>query len=178
MKLRFLIPLGAFLGLAVFLAVGLSLDPSKVPSPLVGKPVPQFSLPTLNDPQRSLGPEELKGQVYLLNVWASWCVACRHEHPLLVSLARQNAIPIYGLNYKDERPAALQWLRQLGNPYKASAFDADGRVGIDWGVYGVPETFLVDAEGVIRYKHTGPLTAEAWETELLPRIRQLREEKG
>ena len=177
--MRLLIPFGIFIVLIGFLGIGLGLNPRDVPSPLINKPAPDFELPMLAEPGESLGLEDFKADgVVLFNVWASWCVACRHEHPLLVSLARQNAIPIYGLNYKDERPAALQWLRQLGNPYKASAFDADGRVGIDRGVYGVPETFLVDAEGVIRYKHTGPLTAEAWETELLPRIRQLREEKG
>lgn len=177
--MRLLIPFGIFIVLIGFLGIGLGLNPRDVPSPLINKPAPAFELPRVGDADESLGLKDLKADgVVLFNVWASWCVACRHEHPLLVSLARQNAIPIYGLNYKDERPAARQWLRQLGNPYKASAFDEDGRVGIDWGVYGVPETFLVDAQGVIRYKHTGPLTAEAWETEVLPRIRRLQEEKG
>ncbi|MDZ7754289.1 MAG: DsbE family thiol:disulfide interchange protein [Gammaproteobacteria bacterium] len=177
--MRLLIPFGIFIVLIVFLGIGLGLNPREVPSPLINKAAPAFELPTLADAERSIGLEDLKADgVVLFNVWASWCVACRHEHPLLVSLARQNVIPIYGLNYKDERPAALQWLRQLGNPYKASVYDEDGRVGIDWGVYGVPETFVVDGDGIIRHKHTGPLTVEAWETEVLPRIRRLQEGEG
>ena len=176
MKLRFLIPLGLFLGLAVFLALGLGLDPSKVPSPLVGKPVPQFSLPTLDDPGRSLGPEQLKGQVYLLNVWASWCVACRDEHPLLVRLAADDVVPIYGLNYKDESPDARRWLANLGDPYTASLVDYKGRAGLDLGVYGVPETFVVDAKGVIRHKFIGPVTEKQVDETLLPLLQKLRAE--
>lgn len=176
MKLRFLIPLGLFLGLAVFLALGLSLDPSKVPSPLVGKPVPQFSLPTLDDPQRSLGPEDLKGQAYLLNVWASWCVACRDEHPLLVRLAADDVVPIYGLNYKDESPDARRWLANLGDPYTESLVDYKGRAGLDLGVYGVPETFVVDAEGVIRHKFIGPVTKKQVDETLMPLLAKLRAE--
>lgn len=176
---KFLVPLGIFLVLAAFLGIGLGLNPREVPSPLINKPAPAFEAPTVADAGRQLTLADMtRDGPVLFNVWASWCVSCRHEHPLLVELARQGVIPIYGLNYKDERGAAKDWLRKLGNPYTASAYDEDGRVGIDWGVYGVPETFLVDARGVIRYKHTGPLTVESWQNELLPRVRQLQEEKG
>lgn len=174
--MRFLIPLFVFLGLVVFLGIGLTLDPREVPSPFIGKPAPTFSLPQVGDPARTLGSQDFKGQVSLLNVWASWCVSCRQEHPLLVSLAKRNIVPVYGLDYKDERDAALGWLSKLGNPYVASAFDEDGRVAIDFGVYGVPETFLIDKQGIIRYKLTGPLTEEVLEKTLLPLIRNLQQE--
>ncbi|HHO69558.1 MAG TPA: DsbE family thiol:disulfide interchange protein, partial [Gammaproteobacteria bacterium] len=141
--LRYLTPLLLFLALAGLLYKGLSLDPHRVPSPLIGKPAPAFSLPRLQQPDAVLSSDDLKGKVSLLNVWATWCVACRAEHPLLVQLARQG-VPIYGLNYKDKRPDAQRWLQRYGNPYLANAFDADGRVGIDWGVYGTPETFVID----------------------------------
>jgi len=177
--MRFLVPFGIFLVLVAFLGIGLGLNPREVPSPLIDKPAPAFQVPTVADPGQRISLQDLKGEgVALFNVWASWCVSCRQEHPFLVALSRQNVVPIYGLNYKDERGAALQWLSGLGNPYKASAFDADGRVGLDWGVYGVPETFLVDGNGIIRYKHTGPLTPEAWENEVLPRVRRLQAGKG
>jgi cytochrome c biogenesis protein CcmG/thiol:disulfide interchange protein DsbE len=172
--MRFLIPLAVFLVMVVFLAIGLTLDPREVPSPFIGKPAPAFVLPQVADAGKTLSPADLKGQVYLLNVWASWCVSCREEHPVLLNIAKQNVVPIYGLNYKDERPDAVGWLNRFGNPYAASAFDADGRVGIDWGVYGVPETFVVDKSGIIRHKQTGPITPAIWEKTLVPLIRQLQ----
>ncbi|MGZ8219296.1 DsbE family thiol:disulfide interchange protein [Methylomagnum sp.] len=172
--MRFLIPLAVFLVMVIFLGIGLTLDPREVPSPFIGKPAPAFTLPQVADASKTIAPADLKGQVYLLNVWASWCVSCREEHPVLVELAKTKAVPIYGLNYKDEREDALGWLQRFGNPYTASAFDADGRVGINWGVYGVPETFVVDKQGIIRHKQTGPITPEVLETKLLPLIRQLQ----
>ncbi len=176
--LRYLLPLGIFLVLVAFLAVGLKLNPREVPSPLINKSAPAFELPTVRDPDRSIGLYDLKREVSLFNVWASWCVSCRHEHPLLVELSRRGIVPIYGLNYKDNRADALRWLDNLGNPYRASAFDADGRVGIDWGVYGVPETFVVDRNGIIRHKHTGPISTEDWKNTLLPIIRDLQADRG
>lgn len=174
--MRFLIPLGVFAVMVLFLGIGLTLNPREVPSPLIGKPAPAFQLSRVADAGQTLSPEDFKGQVALVNVWASWCVSCRQEHPVLLQLARQNVVPIYGLNYKDQREAAQGWLNQHGNPYIASAFDADGRVGINWGVYGVPETFVIDKAGLIRHKHTGPVTPESLEQELLPLIRQLQGE--
>ncbi len=160
--------------LAIMLGVGLKLNPREVPSPFIGKPAPAFSLPQLHQPARSLSPADLVGQVWVLNVWASWCVACRVEHPLLVELSRQKQVPIYGLNYKDDPRNALEWLQKFGDPYTASALDANGRVGIDYGVYGVPETFVIDKAGVVRFKHIGPVTNEVWLRDLQPLIRQLQ----
>ena len=174
--MRFLIPLGVFAVMVLFLGIGLTLNPREVPSPLIGKPAPTFQLSRVADAGQTLSPDDFKGQVALVNVWASWCVSCRQEHPVLLQLARQNVVPIYGLNYKDQREAAQGWLNQYGNPYVASAFDADGRVGINWGVYGVPETFVIDKAGLIRHKHTGPVTPESLEQELLPLFRQLQGE--
>ena len=171
---RYLIPLGLFLFLLFLLLYGLQTDPRRVPSPLIGKPVPDFSLPRLKDETATLSAEDLRGQISLLNIWASWCVSCRHEHPLLVDLARRREVVIYGLNYKDDRTAALQWLNELGDPYQMSAFDQAGGVGIDFGVYGVPETYLIDSQGVIRYKHIGPLTQKDLRQVILPMIEQLR----
>jgi len=168
------VALGIFLILLGFLAIGLTLNPREVPSPFIGKPAPTFTLPTVADPSRSIGTEQMRERVALVNVWASWCVSCRAEHPLLVDLARRGVVPIYGLNYKDTRADAQRWLASLGNPYTASAFDEDGRVGIEWGVYGVPETFVVDGQGIIRYKHTGPITAAVWEEILWPLIQKLQ----
>lgn len=168
---KFWIPIGVFIALGLLLAYGLKLDPHRIPSPLVDKPLPAFSLPTLDAPQRNFSNKELQGQAVLINVWASWCVACREEHELLMSLAKQN-VPLIGLNYKDTGEDARQVLRQMGNPYRTVLVDADGRTGIDWGVYGVPETFLVDKNGVIRYKYIGPITPEGWAKELAPRLRQ------
>jgi len=170
---RFLWPLVLFIVLVGFLAVGLRLNPREVPSPLIGKPAPAFTLPQLHAPEQSFSPEQMKGRVWLLNVWASWCVSCRQEHPLLVELARQNIAPIVGLDYKDGRDDALAWLRQHGDPYDLSAMDADGRVGIDYGVYGVPETYLIDKQGIIRLKHIGPLTPEVMQQKVLPLLREL-----
>jgi len=170
---RYLIPLIVFVVLVGFLAVGLNLKPREVPSPLIDKPAPAFSLARLDAPEQKLGLDDLKGQVWLLNVWASWCVACRQEHPLLVDLARQNVVPIYGLNYKDKRDDALAWLGRYGNPYIASLSDTEGLVGIDYGVYGVPETFVIDKAGTIRLKHIGPVTPEALRDTILPLVRKL-----
>ncbi len=171
--LKYLLPLGIFLGLVAFLVAGLSLNPKEVPSPLIGKPAPAFRLPLLENESVSLGREDMLGKVWMINVWASWCVACREEHPLLVEFSRKKLLPIYGLNYKDERKAGLKWLANFGNPYEASLFDNDGKVGIDWGVYGVPETFIVDRQGLIRFKHIGPLTPEVIEQQIEPLVRQL-----
>ena len=171
---KFLIPLGIFGVLAIFLGRGLSLDPKEIPSPLIDKPAPVFSLSQLDKPSEMIGTEQLRGQVWILNVWASWCVACRDEHPVLVEFSKTNAVPIYGLNYKDKREPAMNWLQQLGNPYTASIFDENGRVGIDFGVYGVPETFVIDKQGVIRYKKTGPVTQETIQTKILPLVKKLQ----
>jgi cytochrome c biogenesis protein CcmG/thiol:disulfide interchange protein DsbE len=176
--MRFLIPLAVFAVMVIFLAIGLTLNPREVPSPLIGKPAPAFTLPQVAATGKTLSPADFKGQVALVNVWASWCVSCRQEHPVLLQLATQGVVPIYGLNYKDQREAALGWLGQHGDPYVASAFDADGRVGIDWGVYGVPETFVIDQAGIIRHKHTGPVTPEALEREILPLVRRLQGESS
>ena len=165
---RFLLPLAIFILLVGFLAVGLKLDPREVPSPLVGKPAPAFDLPVLHQPEKRFTPGDMRGKVWLLNVWASWCVSCREEHPMLVALAKRGVMPILGLNYKDKGDDANAWLKQFGNPYQLSAVDADGRIGIDYGVYGVPETYLIDAQGVIRYKQIGPVTAEILEQKILP----------
>ena len=171
---RFLLPLGAFIVLVGFLAVGLGLNPREVPSPLIGKPAPAFALPQLQAANKQISTDDMRGQVWLLNVWASWCVSCREEHPVLVNLAKQNKLTIIGLNYKDERGAALTWLAQHGgDPYPVSAVDADGRVGNNYGVYGVPETFLIDKAGVIRHKHIGPVTPQALEKTILPLAQQL-----
>lgn len=170
---RYLIPLGIFIVLVGFLAVGLGLNPREVPSPLIDKPAPAFKVPQLHEAEKSIARDDLKGKVWLLNVWASWCVSCRQEHPVLVDLAKSNTVPIYGLNYKDQRDAGLKWLTEHGNPYVLSAFDQDGRVGIDYGVYGVPETFLIDKNGVIRYKHIGPVTADAVQNIILPKVKEL-----
>jgi len=170
---KFAIPLVIFVALGVLLWMGLSLDPRKIPSPLVGKPLPAFSLAALHEPSKTITPDSLRGRVYLLNVWASWCVACRQEHPVLNELARRKAVPIVGLNYKDQRNDAITWLQNLGNPYELSIVDLDGRIGIELGVYGVPETFVIDKEGIIRYKHIGPISEEAWHSKLEPLIKQL-----
>ncbi len=171
---RFLVPLGIFIVLVVFLAVGLTRDPREVPSPLIDKAAPPFTLVQLHEPARQLSVADLKGQVWLLNVWASWCVSCRQEHPLMVELSKAGVVPIYGLNYKDKRDAALRWLEQFGDPYTVSVMDADGKVGIDYGVYGVPETYVIDKEGIIRYKQIGPVTAEVLKQTIIPLVRKLQ----
>jgi cytochrome c biogenesis protein CcmG/thiol:disulfide interchange protein DsbE len=170
---KFGVPLAIFVALAAFLAVGLTRDPREVPSPLIDKPAPAFSVARLHEPAQQFSPEDMKGKVWLLNVWASWCVSCRVEHPLLVDMSKKNEVPIVGLDYKDEREKGLEWLNRMGNPYALSAFDVDGKVGIDYGVYGVPETFVIDKQGVIRYKQIGPITPEALEKKILPLIRKL-----
>ena len=171
---RVLLPLAIFLLLVGFLAAGLKLDPREVPSPLVGRTAPAFELPVLQQPEKRFTPQDMRGQVWLLNVWASWCESCRDEHPLLVALARQRELPILGLNYKDKGDQAAAWLKRYGNPYQLSVVDADGRIGIDYGVYGVPETYLIDAEGVIRYKQIGPVSAAIIEQKILPLARALK----
>ena len=173
-KLRLLLPLAVFIVLMVFLYVGLFRDPREVPSPLVGQPAPTFTLAQLHAPDKQLSTADMKGQVWLLNVWASWCVSCRVEHPLLVELSKANIVPVIGLNYKDRNELGKQWLEQNGDPYRLSVVDADGRVGIDFGVYGVPETFVIDKSGMIRYKQIGPITTEALEKTILPLVRQLQ----
>lgn len=173
---RYLIPLGIFIALTVLLYVGLGLNPREVPSPLVGKPAPAFELASVADPGRTLTSAELRGQVYLLNVWASWCVSCRQEHPLLMRLARSGTVPIYGLNYKDQLGDAQRWLAQFGDPYAESLFDSDGRVGMDYGVYGTPETFVIDKQGMIRHKKIGPVTESDLNDTILPLVKKLQAE--
>ena len=176
MKARFLVPLALFGVLVGFLAVGLTRDPHEIPSPLVMKPAPAFKVAQLLRPDLPFSAADMKGQVWMLNVWASWCVACRVEHPLLVELGRSRAVPLIGLDYKDERAVAVKFLGRNGDPYDLSAFDGDGRVGIDYGVYGVPETFIIDKHGVIRHKQIGPITAEALEKTIMPLINELKKQ--
>jgi cytochrome c biogenesis protein CcmG/thiol:disulfide interchange protein DsbE len=175
---RYLIPVSVFAALVVFFALSLDKDPRRVPSPLIGKPVPQFSVPTLKDPARTLSQADLHGKVSLFNVWASWCVDCRAEHPFLMEVVRKAGVPLYGLNYKDTRRKALGWLNDLGDPYTEVGFDQKGTVAINWGVYGVPETYVIDKHGIIRDKVIGPLTVHSWEHQVLPLIRKLQKEKG
>ena len=184
---------GAFAALVALLAVGLNLNPRDVPSPLVGKPAPAFTLAQLAEPDKTLSPKDMQGKVWLLNVWASWCVSCRQEHPILVEFSKKVDVPLIGLNYKEVRgdggfdmskmPAeeekklawerANQWLSQHGNPYRLTVMDLDGRVGIDYGVYGVPETYVIDKAGVIRMKHTGPITPEILAKKIMPLLAEL-----
>ncbi len=174
MKPAAALPLAGFAALALLLGLGLRLNPREVPSPFIGKPAPAFALPQLGTPSKTLAAADLKGRVWVLNVWASWCAPCRDEHPLLVALAREGRVPIVGLDYKDDPRNADEWLRRLGNPYEAVAVDADGRAAIDWGVYGVPESFVVDREGVVRLKHVGPLTREVWQRDFEPLLAKLQ----
>jgi len=174
MKAKFLIPLILFVILVGFLAVGLNRDPQEIPSPLIGKQAPAFELPQLADPQKIFSPESMKGKPWILNVWASWCVACREEHPVLVELGKLQVAPIIGLDYKDKRDDAMAMLARQGNPYLLSAFDANGRVGIDYGVYGVPETYVIDKAGVIRFKHIGPITMELLRKKIIPLLDELK----
>lgn len=170
---RWVLTLGLFGALVALLAAGLRLNPREVPSPLIDKPAPEFRLPQLDDPSVRFSPHDLQGRVWVLNVWASWCISCREEHPLLLELARSGVVPVYGLNYKDRAADARAWLQQFGDPYRLSVIDADGRVGIDYGVYGVPETYVIDRQGVIRFKRVGPVTRDVLDQKLLPLIRQL-----
>ncbi len=172
--MRYLLPLAAFVVLVGFLVVGLGLNPRQVPSPLVGKPAPEFQLQQLHEADKTLTSKDNLGKVWLLNVWASWCVSCREEHPLLVELAKSRIVPVYGLNYKDKREDALRWLKQFGDPYTVSIVDPEGRTGIDYGVYGVPETYVIDKNGVIRYKQIGPVTVDALQTKILPLVKELQ----
>jgi cytochrome c biogenesis protein CcmG/thiol:disulfide interchange protein DsbE len=169
------LPFAIFLALLAFMAAGLRLNPREVPSPYIGKPAPAFTLAQLQEPGKSVGSQEMRGKVWLLNVWASWCAACRVEHPVLMDMARAGKMHLVGLNYKDERDNGLQWLAQHGDPYVASAFDPDGRVGLDYGVYGVPETFVIDKRGIVRLKHLGPLTDEFVNKTLLPLLEELED---
>jgi cytochrome c biogenesis protein CcmG, thiol:disulfide interchange protein DsbE len=175
-KLKFLVPLALFFVLVGFLAVGLQRDPREVPSPLINKPAPMFKVPQVQLAEKTFSPEDLKGKVWMLNVFASWCVACKVEHPLLVQLQQAQIVPLIGLDYKDKRADALKFLSQNGDPYDLAAFDGDGRVGIDYGVYGVPETFIIDKKGVIRHKQIGPITPEALEKTILPLLDKLKKE--
>jgi cytochrome c biogenesis protein CcmG, thiol:disulfide interchange protein DsbE len=174
MKTKFLIPLILFVILVGFLAVGLNRDPQEIPSPLIGKQAPAFELPQLADTQKTFSPESMKGKPWILNVWASWCVACREEHPVLVELGKLQIAPIIGLDYKDKRDNAMTMLTLQGNPYLLSAFDSNGRVGIDYGVYGVPETYVIDKAGVIRFKHIGPITMEILRKKIIPLLDELK----
>lgn len=172
---RFLlvVPLVLVLVLVVILAISLGHDPHEVPSPLINKPAPGFQLAQLRDPSKRFSAEEMRGKVWILNVWASWCISCREEHPFLRGYARSGAVPIYGLNYKDKREDALAWLGELGDPYVLSVSDLDGRVGIDYGVYGAPETYLIDRNGVIRFKYVGPVSPDIWQQKILPLVKEL-----
>lgn len=194
--MRFLVPLGLFVILVIFLAIGLGKDPHEVPSPLIDKPAPMFQLPEVAKPEQSFSPKDMRGKVWLFNVWASWCVSCRQEHPLLVAFSQQNDLPIVGLSYKEVRGdgetdvkrmspteetglaarRAAAWLAQHGNPYTLSVLDVDGRVGIDYGVYGVPETYLIDKQGVIRYKQIGPITPDVLTDKILPMVKELQKQ--
>lgn len=171
---RYLVPMLVFGIVVGFLGVGLTLNPRELPSPLVGKPMPPFELPQLQDPENVFAPDGLRGQVWLFNVWASWCSGCQEEHPILMKLAKAGDVPVYGMDYKDRRDDALSWLRRHGNPYPMTAFDEAGRVGIDYGVYGVPETYVIDRQGVVRYKHIGPLDEEILQRKILPLVRELQ----
>ena len=171
--MRAALPLAVFAILVILLAVGLTIDPKKVPSPLIGKAAPAFELPTLHEPDRSFSPDDYKGKVWVLNVWASWCVSCRAEHKIITQLANMKLVDIVGLDYKDEPADGKRWLQQFGNPYTLSAVDYEGRAGIDWGVYGVPETFVIGKDGLIKYKHIGPVTQQALIEEIVPMIKSL-----
>jgi cytochrome c biogenesis protein CcmG, thiol:disulfide interchange protein DsbE len=172
--MRYIWPFVAFMVLAGFLYVGLGLNPHEVPSPLINKPAPAFTLPQLHDPAKQFASQDMNGKVWLLNVWASWCVSCREEHPVLMALARQNIVPIYGLDYKDKNEDGEAWLRNGGDPYTVIASDTEGRIGIDYGVYGVPETYVIDKQGVIRYKQIGPVTHESLQQKILPLVAELQ----
>jgi len=175
MKRILLLPLGLFIALVGFLLIGLHRDPHEVPSPLINKPAPAFQLPQLHQPTKTFSAQEMRGRVWLLNVWATWCVACRDEHPMLIEYAKSGAVPIYGMDLKDDRAAAVQMLETEGNPYVLTVSDADGRVAIDYGVYGAPESYLIDRNGVIRFKQIGPITEDVWNNRILPLANQLNQ---
>lgn len=168
---RFLVPALGFAALVVFFSIGLTRDPNQIPSPLIGKPAPAFTLESLGDPEWKVASRDFAGRPWVLNVWATWCVGCRQEHEALLAIARERRVPLVGLNWNDDRALALDWLSQLGNPYDTVAFDPEGRTAIDWGVYGAPETFLIDANGRVVRKHVGPITLQTWERDFLPMLR-------
>lgn len=170
----YLLPLGLFVILMVFFFYGLGLNPRLIPSPLIGQATPEFALPKLSNPDELFKHTNLKGEVSLLNIWATWCTSCRQEHPVLMKIAKSHNVPIYGLYYKDSPELGINWLKEYGNPYHENAVDEDGKVGIEWGAYGTPETFVIDQQGIIRHKHVGPISWQKWETELLPLINALR----
>jgi len=173
---RYLVPVGVFAILIGFFVVGLNRDKETIPSPLIGKPAPQFDLSTVEDPSRRVGSQDFAGKMYVLNVWATWCSGCRQEHEALLEIASRGEVPLVGLNWKDDLDLAQRWLRELGNPYVASGFDVEGRVAIDWGVYGAPETFLIDSSGKVLFKHIAPITIEIWERDFVPLIRAAKGE--
>ena len=173
---RALLPLIAFAILVIFLAIGLTKDPRKLPSPFIGKEAPSFTLPLLHQLDKSFAPEYMRGKVWVLNVWASWCVSCRAEHQVLNELVKYNKVNLIGLNYKDEVVDARRWLSQYGDPYQLSISDIEGLTGIDWGVYGVPETFVIDKKGIVRLKHTGPVTHKDIKEKIIPLLKQLEKE--
>ena len=170
----YLMPLGLFVVLMVFFFYGLGLNPRLIPSPLIGQPTPEFALPKLSNPEELFQQTDLKGEVSLLNIWATWCTSCRQEHPVLMKIAESKQVPIYGLYYKDDPALGVSWLNDYGNPYQENAVDVDGKVGIEWGAYGTLETFVIDQQGIIRHKHVGPISWHEWENELLPLINSLR----
>ena len=172
--MRFILPFVLFVILAGFLYVGLGLNPHEVPSPLVGKAAPAFTLPQLDDPAKQFSSRDMKGKVWMLNVWASWCAACKDEHPLLMKLANQNIVPIYGMDYKDKREDGMAVLHRSGNPYALVISDAEGRVGIDYGVYGLPEPYVIDKQGIIRHKQIGAVTPKVLNEKILPLIKELQ----
>jgi cytochrome c biogenesis protein CcmG, thiol:disulfide interchange protein DsbE len=165
--------LGIFIGLVALLAIGLRLNPREVPSPLIGKPAPPFDLPLLQAPDKRFSQKDMLGKVWMLNVWASWCPPCLVEHPVVTRISQAGLVPVIGLNYKDQRDDALPWLKRNGDPYQLNVFDPNGRIGIDYGVYGVPETYIIDSRGVIRYKHIGPLTADVVQKKIEPLVKEL-----
>ena len=173
---RYVVPVAILAALSLFFWRGLYLNPSQIPSPMVGQKAPEFSLPSLADPSKTVGTADFAGKLALMNVWGTWCIECRHEHSFLLELAKSGNIPIYGFDLRDDRDTAMQWLKTLGNPYVASAFEQDGYVAIDWGIYGAPETFLIAPDGTILYKHISPLTRDVWEREFVPRIEAYRGE--
>jgi cytochrome c biogenesis protein CcmG/thiol:disulfide interchange protein DsbE len=173
---RFLLPLAIFVVVVGFLGIGLTLNPREVPSPLVGKPAPEFALPQLHEPQQMLSLQDMRGKVWLLNFWASWCGGCKEEHPVLMQLAKTGEVPIYGMDYKDRRDEGIAWLQRWGNPYSVIAVDESGRVGINYGVYGVPETYVIDKAGVIRYKQIGPLDENILDKKIMPLVRELQQQ--
>ena len=172
--MRFILPFVVFLIVAAFMFVGLGLNPREVPSPLVGRAAPVFTLPQLHEPSKQFSPQDMKGKVWLFNVWASWCTACENEHPVFMELSRQNLVPIYGMDYKDKREDGEAWLRKHGNPYALVVSDAEGRVGIDYGVYGVPETYVIDKQGIIQHKHIGAVTPKILDEKILPLVKELQ----